>query len=642
MTTDLTPLSPGLAARLGRRAGARGPLATTGLVVAVGLVVVLAFGQQYVGSVLVLAFTYAIVTTGMAVQIGFSQQIAFSQSVFMGLGAYGAALLNTHFNLPTLAAAPIMMVGSALVALLLGSVVTRASGLALAVATIMLPLIATGYVSSAGYLGGSVGMPLSGNLWQASSPEAIAVGNGLVTVVLLGAVVFVASRILHSDIGLELYALGVDERTAAAMGIATPRRKLELFVLGSAFAALGGAVYAGTQLFVPATLVSSAAELSLLIMLFVGGRRSILGAVVGAMLVQYVSGASEWVSVNILLVEGALITVVLLVDPEGLAGIAATLRARLARWWTAAMPPGPARVAAAAGAVPGAAPGAAAGVAPGAAPGTAASVAPGAPGPRVTGWQAPPAPAGGAGPPLLECVGVSKDYGGLHVLDEVSLSLPARGRFGLCGPNGAGKSTLLVVIGGTVAPSAGRVLLGGTDVTGLPPQQRFHLGMSRTFQAVHLITGRTVLDNVAVSCLDSHGSSIVRGIGRSRLNEARDKAAEALDYLGMAALSGRDVSSLTLESQRMVEFARAIAPRPRLLLLDEPAAGLSEPQRDRLKDVLRAVGELTCVLLVEHDLGLVAEITERIFVLGHGRLVFEGGPSEFNDSAVVNSLLIGQ
>ncbi|HTS96066.1 MAG TPA: ATP-binding cassette domain-containing protein [Streptosporangiaceae bacterium] len=630
MTTDLTPLRQGLAARLSGRAGAGGPLATTGLVVAIGLVVVLAFGQQYAGSVLVLAFTYAIVTTGMAVQIGFSQQIAFSQSVFMGLGAYGAAILNTHFNLPTLAAAPIMMAGSALVALLLGSVVTRASGLALAVATIMLPLIATGYVSSAGYLGGSVGMPLSGNLWQASSPEAIAVGNGLVTVVLLGAVVFVASRILHSDIGLELYALGVDERTAAAMGIATPRRKLELFVLGSAFAALGGAVYAGTQLFVPATLVSSAAELSLLIMLFVGGRRSILGAVVGALLVQYVSGASEWVSVNILLVEGALITVVLLVDPEGLAGIVATLRARLARWWRAAMPPGPASGPAAAGA------------APGVTAGVSGGAAPGAVGPRVTGWQARPAPADGAGPPLLECVGVSKDYGGLHVLDEVSLSLPARGRFGLCGPNGAGKSTLLGVIGGTVTPSAGRVLLGGTEVTGLPPQQRFHLGMSRTFQAVHLITGRTVLDNVAVSCLDSHGSSIVRGIGRSRLNEARGKAAEALDYLGMAALSGRDVSSLTLESQRMVEFARAIAPRPRLLLLDEPAAGLSEPQRDRLKDVLRAVGELTCVLLVEHDLGLVAEITERIFVLGHGRLMFEGGPSEFNDSAVVNSLLIGQ
>ncbi len=636
MTTDTTqsPVAQGRAASLARRAGRGGPLTTTGLVVVVGLAGVAVFGQQYAGSVLILAFTYAIVTTGMAVQIGFSQQIAFSQSVFMGLGAYGAAMLNTHLNMPTLLAAPIVMVASGLVALLLGSVVTRASGLALAVATIMLPLIATGYVSSAGYLGGSVGMPLSGNLWPASSPEAIVVGNGVVTVLVLGAVVFVASRILHSDIGLELYALGVDERTAAAMGISTPRRKLELFVLGSMFAALGGAVYAGTQLFVPATLVGAAAELSLLIMLFVGGRRSVLGAVVGALAVEYLSGASEWVSVNILLVEGALITVVLLVDPEGLAGIVATLRARLRRRRPAglAQAPGPG------------------GGAPAAQP-----AGHGEAGLRVTDWALPAgaggaapagaagraAPAGAAGAPLLECAGVSKDYGGLHVLDAVQLTLPAQGRYGLCGPNGAGKSTLLGVIGGTVPPSAGRVLLGGTDVTGLLPQQRFYLGMSRTFQAVHLITGRTVLDNVAVSCLRSHGSSIVRGIARSRLDEARDKAAEALDYLGMRGLSGREVSSLTLESQRMVEFARAIAPRPRLLLLDEPAAGLSEPQRDRLKDVLHALGEATCVLLVEHDLGLVAQITERIFVLDYGRLVFEGSPTEFQNSEVVNSLLIG-
>jgi branched-chain amino acid transport system permease protein len=601
--------------RLRGRVRPGGPFATTGLVVVVGLVVVLAFGQQYVGSVLVLAFTYAIVTTGMAVQIGFSQQIAFSQSVFMGAGAYGAALLNTHLNLPTLAAAPIVMVGSGLLALLLGSVVTRASGLALAVATIMLPLIATGYVSSAGYLGGSVGMPLAGNLWQASSPDLIAAGNGVITVIALGLVVFVASRILNSDVGLELYALGVDERTAAAMGISTPRRKLELFVLGSMFASLGGAVYAGSQLFVPATLVGSAAELSLLIMLFVGGRRSILGAVVGALAVQYVSGASEWVSVNILLVEGALITVVLLVDPEGLAGIAATLRARLRPGADEPVAPQPVGAAGRAGAA-------------------------GAARLQVSGWEAA-APAGDDAP-LLECSGVSKDYGGLHVLDEVTLTLPARGRYGLCGPNGAGKSTLLGVIGGTVSPSAGRVLLGGTDVTGLQPQQRFYLGMSRTFQAVHLITGRTVLDNVAVSCLRSQRSSIAAGIARSRLDEARDKAAEALDYLGMRGLAGREVSSLTLESQRMVEFARAIAPRPRLLLLDEPAAGLSEPQRDRLSGVLHALGEVTCVLLVEHDLGLVAQITERIFVLDYGRLVFEGSPAEFNDSAVVNSLLIGQ
>ncbi|HMD94115.1 MAG TPA: ATP-binding cassette domain-containing protein, partial [Trebonia sp.] len=216
-----------------------------------------------------------------------------------------------------------------------------------------------------------------------------------------------------------------------------------------------------------------------------------------------------------------------------------------------------------------------------------------------------------------------------------------RGLFGLCGPNGAGKTTLLNVIGGSVPPSRGQVLLDGEDITRRPPQERFHQGISRTFQAVHLVKGRTVLDNVAVSCLASHNSSIVSRVGRSRLAEAREKAAQTLTDLGMQRLKDREVSSLTLENQRMVELARALAPSPRLLLLDEPASGLSEEQRRRLADLLRQVGDRTCVLLIEHDLELVAQVSSRIFVLSSGRLVFDGGPSDFRASPVVNSLLVG-
>jgi branched-chain amino acid transport system permease protein len=615
-------------------------LTPTALVAVVGVLFVLVWGQQYTGSVFVLAACYAIVTAGMAVQIGFSQQIAFSQSVFMGVGAYGVAMLNTHYNMPVLIATPIVLVGSALLATLLGSVVTRASGLALAVATLMLPLIAVGYVSGTGFLGGAVGAPLPGTLWPSSSASTTValVGGGLIVIALLALAVFIAARILTSDIGLELFVLGVDERTAAALGVRTPRRKLELFVLGCVFAALGGAVYAGTQQFVPETLVDPTAELALLIMLFIGGRRSVIGAVIGALVIQYLQGASNWVSVNILVVEGLLLTVVLLTDPEGLAGIVTTgvtwLRARLgsaavgdgvggsnlAKWSS----PRPHRQVSMGG-------DAAAAGGDGDAGGVTGAVRSGDG--RIAGEPREAA--------LLEVRSVFKEYGGLSVLEDVSLTLPERGLFALCGPNGAGKSTLLNVIGGSVAPTSGQVVLNGADITRRPPHERFYQGISRTFQSVHLIKGRTVLDNVAVACLASQKSSITTRIARSRLDQARAQASRALADLGMGHLAGREVSSLTLEAQRMVELARALAPNPRLLLLDEPASGLSEEQRQRLAVVLTTLASRTCVFLVEHDLALVAQVSERIFVLAAGRVVFDGGPADFRSSPVVNSLLVG-
>ena len=605
------------------------------IILVAGAIIVLNYGLLYTGSVVVLSACYAIVTAGMAVQIGFSQQIAFSQSVFFGVGAYGVALLNSHLHMSVLLAGVVMVVAAGLIALLLGSVVTRASGLALAVATLMLPLIAVGYVSGTDFLGGPVGSPLSGTLWPGGgSTTLVVLGGGLIVVVVLAAVVFTASRILSSDIGLELFVLGVDERTAAALGVRTPRRKLELFVLGCVCAALGGVVYAGTQQFVPETVIDPQTELALLIMLFIGGRRSPTGAVIGALVIEYLQGASNWVSVNILIVEGVLLTVVLLVDPEGISGIVATgiawLRGKSGA--PAELPTTGMAAAETAGTELPATGMAAAELAGAELPAT------GRPADEIAGLsrssESPDVT-------LLEVRGVFKEYGGLSVLHDVSLALPGRGLFALCGPNGAGKTTLLNVIGGSVAPSSGQVIFADADITKLPPHERFYQGISRTFQAVHLIKGRTVLDNVAVACLASHTASIVTRMGRSRLDAAREKAARTLADLGMAHLANREVSSLTLETQRMVELARALAPSPRLLLLDEPASGLSEEQRQRLAALLVTLGTRTCVLLVEHDLALVAQVSERIFVLSGGHLVFDGGPADFRSSPVVNSLLVG-
>jgi branched-chain amino acid transport system permease protein len=624
-----------------RRDADLGPVMSTSVVLVGGAIVVGFFSASYFGSVVILALTYAIVTAGMAVQIGFSQQVVFSQSVFMGFGAYGVAVLNANEGMPSLLAAVIVTLASGVVAFVIGKAVSRASGLALAVATLMFPLIGFGYLSYANWLGGSIGMPLTGNLWPGGSS---AVANGLLTVLIVTGVVWVTTRLLASDVGLEMYVLGVNEGTAAAMGVRTSRRKLELFILGSMLASLGGAVYAGTQLFVPPTLVQTTAELSLLIMLFVGGRRSVLGAVLGAVAIEYFSGVSNFVSIHILLIEGVLITVVLLIEPEGVAGIVHRVARRLT-----ALP-----------AVGGSA--AAALIAPAAGLPAVGLSAVGSPAPT----EGEPIGAGNHGAvderrlsalgrqiaerhdaavpddrTLLECSGVDKEYGGLKVLDNIDLAIPQRGIFGLCGPNGAGKTTLLNVIAGSVPPSAGRVSLNGEDITGLLPWDRFRRGVSRTFQSVRLIGDRTVIDNVAVACLRSQESTLVRGIVANRLGDARQEAMQALESLGMSDIAHRQVASLTLEMQRMVELARAMASRPTLLLLDEPASGLSAPQRERLKEVLRSIGESTCVLLVEHDLALVASVAERILVLSSGALVFDGGADEFRESELVSSLLIG-
>jgi len=154
---------------MSRAAGLRATgLGPTALVLVAGALIVLIWGQEYAGSVFVLSACYAIVTAGMAVQIGFSQQIAFSQSVFMGAGAYGVALLNGNLGLSVLEATPLVMIGAGIAALALGVVVTRASGLALAVATLMLPLIAVGYVTSASYLGGRSGSRSPGRCGRAT------------------------------------------------------------------------------------------------------------------------------------------------------------------------------------------------------------------------------------------------------------------------------------------------------------------------------------------------------------------------------------------------------------------------------------------------------------------------------------------
>ena len=214
------------------------------------------------------------------------------------------------------------------------------------------------------------------------------------------------------------------------------------------------------------------------------------------------------------------------------------------------------------------------------------------------------------------------------------------------GPNGAGKTTLFNLISGLVAPSAGRILLDGQDIGALPPERRAALGLGRTFQNIRIFAAMTVLENVLTGLQTrTHaglGAILLRlPAMRAEERQAVARARTALDIVGLAHLADRPAGSLSYGDQRRLEIARAIAPEPKLLLLDEPAAGMNPAETAGLSTLIRRLRQLgTTILLVEHDMGFVMDISDHVTVLNFGRVIAGGAPIQIRqDPAVIEAYL---
>jgi ABC-type branched-subunit amino acid transport system ATPase component len=250
--------------------------------------------------------------------------------------------------------------------------------------------------------------------------------------------------------------------------------------------------------------------------------------------------------------------------------------------------------------------------------------------------------------PLLEARGITVHYGGLVAVNDVSMSLQPGAIHGLIGPNGAGKTTFFNAITGLVPASAGTLIFDDADLTGQPAHRCAASGMRRTFQAVQLVPQFTVLENVLVgmhAVIRDNLFTSLFGLPGGNAGEYAAQAAvrEVLDFLGIGNTLLRLVGELSFVEQRFVEIARAIVSRPKLLLLDEPAAGLSPGDVTRLDALLRRLRNERgmTILLVEHVLSLVMGICERITVLENGRLIHEGTPQEVSASPAVRAAYLG-
>ena len=244
--------------------------------------------------------------------------------------------------------------------------------------------------------------------------------------------------------------------------------------------------------------------------------------------------------------------------------------------------------------------------------------------------------------PILRLSDVRKDFGGVHAVRGVDLAVAHGERRALLGPNGAGKTTLFNVIAGDLAVSSGTVELFSEDVTYLPKRARTRLGMTRTYQISRLFAGLTVLDNLYLAVLGVEGGRL-SPLRRPRREAGRfDRARAVAERVGLTAQLSRRVGTLSHGEQRQLEVAMALAGRPQLLLLDEPAAGLSPTERIALTDLLLALEPEITLIIIEHDMDIALRVAQRVTMMHDGHVIVEGTPAEIRANQVVHDIYLGR
>ena len=244
--------------------------------------------------------------------------------------------------------------------------------------------------------------------------------------------------------------------------------------------------------------------------------------------------------------------------------------------------------------------------------------------------------------PLLSIKGLVRRFGGIVATDNVSLDVPRGELHAIIGPNGAGKTTLISQLGGQLAPDSGRIYFAGNDITTMPMYRRGLLGLARSFQITSLFLDLSVLDNVLLAVQAHAGHSFDFWSDARSQPGLREPALAALARVGLGDRAGRLTSALSHGEHRLIELAMALAGRPRMLLLDEPMAGLGPEESARMVEMLRALKKELTILLIEHDMEAVFALADRITVLVYGRVIATGAPADIRNNAVVREAYLGE
>jgi len=575
--------------------------------VALVLVVVLGVAAEFASASSIQLWSFVLVNMLAAQSIniltGIAGQISLGHAGFMSIGAYGSALAMIKLGLPLPLSVPLSTACSAIVGWALSFAVGRVREFYLAMMTLGFGMILYELVREWSSLtGGVAGLSA---IPSAALASLSAFGVKLtparyfqLMLAVCALVIWLLRNFIKSPYGRAFFAIQTSEVAAGSMGIPRAATKRLAYTLSAALMGLAGAFYAHLVGYLGPESFDLNRSVEALVMAIIGGLGTLVGPLLGSLLFTYLPERLQLFAEYQFIVYGALLLLSFILLPRGLAG----LFLPRPRYYAAT---------------------------------------------QVTGGaKSEPAAPSSDSEKLLQIDGVSIAFLGLKALDGVSMDVKAGHLLGLIGPNGSGKSTLVNLICGLYRPTGGRILFDGSRVDGLADHRVARLGVIRTFQDPRLIRAFTVRENVLLGAHRLYSSNPASFAFRWRGAMAQEgrflgEADRVIAQVGLAHVADTPVHELTYGDQRMTELARAVLARPRLVLLDEPAAGLSEAETQRLEAVLKSLKDSgATVVLIDHHMEFLRGLVDEVVVLDSGKVIYRGPMAAmYQDEKVVEAYL---
>jgi branched-chain amino acid transport system permease protein len=565
---------------------------------------------------------WSIVALGLNVIVGYAGQFSLGVGVYMGAGAYTAAMLTTSVGFGFWEALPLAATTSAFMGFLTGLPALRVREDSLAVFTIGIVFVFESLLIYLPYFGGPVG------IGRIPHPfiEGVAVGRDgylIIVVVALVATIATTFYIKRTWMGLAWASIRENELATSVIGIHPARYKLYAFIIGSAFAGIGGALYAHFIHYVTPYDFGFLPSIYVLVMIVLGGIGTIRGAVFGACFLTLLPELFRFVQDYRNLIYGGTLILLMLYEPRGVLGEGSfiwrqiiSLRNRLTdyRFSSPRGTPAPEQMQ------------------------TSSAESVSAPPPFV----APQSQHAGARSSLLQICDITQRFGGLLAVNGVSLEVFQQEIFGVIGPNGAGKTTFFNLLSGIIHCTSGKIIFKGHEIQTLSPDRVAQLGIGRTFQIVRPFAELSVLENVLAGIGAHHCGNIFSALQLSRRKRHIDRAYDLLRRVKLDAYADITSSELPLGLLRRLEIARALAINPALILLDESFSGLSAAESQSLAGLVLALQtEGLTIILIEHNMQIAMRLCGRLAVLSRGEKIAEGTPREIREHKHVIAAYLG-